>query len=69
MITESAAFENFKFKIGDTVSHVVGSAHGLVKERWLIQTTAGVYRVYSIAFLEREIVAEEIELEQQPRRS
>ena len=61
------AFEGFKFELGDTVVHVTDRAcedtvPGLVLERLLIQTTAGIQRRYVVSFRAAETTAEEMEL-------
>lgn len=65
-MNELAAFENFKFNIGDLVVHISDDPpdrpKGIIIERTSVQTSGGFLRGYRISFRVSEVIAEEIEL-------
>lgn len=66
MNNELAAFGSFKFKLGEMVTHVSDDApapQGIVGERMLLQTPAGIERFYVVSFRASETVVREMELE------
>lgn len=65
---EIAAFEDFKFKIGDVVQLITDKANGevwcgMVLERALFEDSRGAYRMYFISNSESSGLRTEIELE------
>lgn len=63
---ELAAFESFKFNVGEIVTHVTssyGTEKGIVLERALVQSEYGFFRWYSVAFsTQPNVIVTEAEL-------
>lgn len=65
-MNELAAFEKFKFNVGDLVAHVSGdydANKGIVLERALVQSEYGFFRWYAVAFgIQPNVIVTEAEL-------